>query len=139
MRREMLAAALLLAAGAQAGELKLEFKGKGMAGNQVRIAIYSAKAPEQFPADDKYYRGTEGEATSDSLIVVVPNLPPGKYAVGAFVDRNRNGKLDRNAIGMPTEIFGLSNDARGLFGPPEFAKAAFSLSETPLALTINLH
>ena len=57
MKRLMMTAALLLATGAQAGELKLELEGKGMAGNQIRVAVYSANAPEQFPSDEKFYRG----------------------------------------------------------------------------------
>lgn len=140
MKRAMMAAALVLAAGAQAGELKLEFKGKGMAGSKVRAAIYSANAPEQFPSEDKFYRAMVSEvATGDRLVMTVPDLPPGKYAVSAFADSNKNGKLDKNGLGMPTEIYGNSNDARGMFGPPEFSKAEFELGESPLSLTIHLH
>ena len=138
MKRCMLIAALLVATAAQAGELKLELYGKGLAGNQVRIAIYSANAPELFPSDDKFYRGVVGEATADRLTVTVPDLPPGKYAVAAYVDNNRNGRQDKN-FGVPKEIYGFSNDARGVFGPPDFSAVAFEIGESAVTKSIQLH
>lgn len=139
MKRLMIIAASLLAAGAQAGELKLELEGKGMAGNQIRVAIYSANAPEQFPSDEKYYRGVVYEAASDRLTVLIPDLPSGKYAVAAYVDNNRNGKQDKNFLGVPKEMYGFSNNVRGTFGPPDFAAAAFEIGENAVTKSIHLH
>lgn len=139
MKRCMLIAALLVAAGAQAGELKLELSGKGLAGNQIRIAVYSANAPEQFPSDDKFYRGVVSEATTDHLTVTVSDLPPGKYAVAVYADSNRNGRLDKNFLGVPKEIYGFSNDARGRFGLPDFSAAVFEIGETAVTKPIQLH
>ena len=139
MKRLMLTTALLIIASAQAGELKLELEGKGMAGNQVRVAVYSANAPEQFPSEEKYYRGIVYEATSDRLTVRIADLPPGKYAVGTFVDNNRNGKQDKNLLGVPKEIYGFSNNARGMFGSPDFAEAAFDIGESAVSKSIHLH
>ena len=139
MKRLMIIAVSLLAAGAQAGELKLELEGKGMAGNQIRVAVYSANAPEQFPSDEKFYRGIVNEATSDHLTVLISDLPPGKYAVAAYVDNNRNGRQDKNFLGVPKEIYGFSNDVRGMFGPPDFAAAAFEIGENAVTKSIHLH
>lgn len=138
MKRLMMAG-LWMVAGAQAGELKLELQGTGVSGNPIRIAVYSAKAPEQFPSDEKFYRGVVSEATSDHMTVTVPNLPPGKYAVAAYVDNNRNGKQDKNFLGMPKEIYGFSNDVRGRFGPPDFAAAVFEIGENSTIKSIHLH
>jgi uncharacterized protein (DUF2141 family) len=110
-----------------------------MAGTQVRVAVYSANAPEQFPSEEKYYRGVVYEATSDRLTVRIPDLPPGKYAVGVFVDNNRNGKQDKNFVGVPKEIYGFSNNARGTFGTPDFAEAAFDIGENDVTKPIHLH
>ena len=54
MRCVLFFSALLSGFAVHAGELKLELEGKGMAGNQIRVAVYSANAPEQFPSDDKF-------------------------------------------------------------------------------------
>lgn len=139
MKRLMLAAVLVTAAGAQAGELKLELYGQGLAGKHIRVAVYSAKASEQFPSDEKFYRGVVSEAASEWLVVTVPDLPPGKYAVAAYVDTNNNGKLDKNFLGVPKEIYGFSNDARGMFGPPDFSAAVFKVGDTAITKSIQLH
>lgn len=46
-------------------------------------------------------------------------LPSGPYAVRVFHDINANGELDKNLMGMPTEPYGFSNDARATFGSPK--------------------
>jgi uncharacterized protein (DUF2141 family) len=139
MKYTLFFAALLSAFAAHAGELKLELEGKGMAGNQIRVAVYSANAPEQFPSDDKFFRGIVKEATEDRLTVLITDLPAGKYAVAAYVDNNRNGRQDKNFLGVPKEIYGFSNDVRGLFGPPDFAAAAFDIGENAVTQSIHLH
>jgi uncharacterized protein (DUF2141 family) len=139
MKYALFFSVLLSAFAVQAGELKLELEGKGMEGNQIRVAVYSANAPEQFPSDEKFYRGVVNEAASDRLTVVITDLPPGKYAVAAYVDNNKNGRQDKNFLGMPKEIYGFSNDVRGLFGPPDFAAAAFDIGENTVTKPIHLH
>jgi uncharacterized protein (DUF2141 family) len=139
MMRWLIAVMLVTATGARAGELELELHGAGMAGNPIRIAVYSAREPEQFPSDEKYYLGVVRDATADRLTVTIPDLPPGKYAVAAYVDNNRNGRQDRNFLGVPKEEYGFSNDARGLFGPPEFSEAEFQIGETAVIQSIRLH
>jgi uncharacterized protein (DUF2141 family) len=71
--------------------------------------------------------------------VTVPDLPPGRYAVAAYVDNNRNGKQDKNFLGVPKEDYGFSNEARGRFGPPDFAEAAFDIGDNAVSKTIHLH
>ena len=68
----------------------------------------------------------------------VKNLPSGKYAVSAFHDENDNGKLDTDPSGNPIEVYGFSNDARGAFGPPEWAQAAFELGDQNKTISIKL-
>lgn len=139
MKLMMLVAALLVATGVQAGELTLELEGKDMAANQVRVAVYSSNAPELFPSEDKYYRGVVYEATSDRLTVRISDMPSGKYAVGVYVDSNRNGKQDKNYFGVPKEIYGFSNNVRGRFGPPDFADAMFEIGTTVTTKSIHLY
>tara|TARA_B100001287_G_scaffold275668_1_gene283984 strand:- start:7465 stop:7872 length:408 start_codon:yes stop_codon:yes gene_type:complete len=47
------------------------------------------------------------------------------YAIAVFHDLNSNGKLDKNAFGLPIEPFGFSNNARGTFSAPSFSQASF--------------
>lgn len=66
------------------------------------------------------------------------NLADGDYAFSVMHDVNGNGKLDANALGMPTEPFAFSNGAMGQFGPPKFEAARFSLKgDTVLRLSLR--
>ncbi len=82
----------------------------------------------------------QGERVSAGArtVLVFRNLPEGRYGVTAFHDQNSNGKLDANAMGMPTEAYGFSRDARGMFGPPKFADAVVELkADTTITLKIQ--
>jgi len=72
------------------------------------------------------------------VVVRVADLPPGRYAVATFLDRNGNAQIDTTLFGLPTEPYGFSNDASGVMGPPDFAQAAFEITGEPRALTIHL-
>ncbi|OUW17807.1 MAG: hypothetical protein CBD18_03940 [Opitutales bacterium TMED158] len=68
-----------------------------------------------------------GEAAE--TVFQIDGLAPGTYAVSIIYDEDSNGKLNTGFLGIPSELVGMSNNAKGLFGPPSFAKCAFSLSE----------
>lgn len=59
------------------------------------------------------------------LMVVIPNLRAGQYAIQLYQDLNSNNVMDRSGM-MPTEPFGFSNIAL-LMGPPSFDQAAFDV------------
>ena len=59
------------------------------------------------------------------------------YAIGIFIDKNYNNKMDRNLFGVPKEQFGFSNNAKGNFGPPSFEDASFTVLGD-MKLEINL-
>ncbi len=67
------------------------------------------------------------------------DIPPGTHAIAVIHDENSNGKLDTNWLGIPTEGYGFSNDAKGLLGPPSFPAASFLYDGRNLELTISLH
>ena len=55
----------------------------------------------------------------------VIELREGTYAIGFYIDKNQNEKIDTNFLGIPKEQFGFSNDVMGKFGPPSFEAASF--------------
>jgi uncharacterized protein (DUF2141 family) len=67
------------------------------------------------------------------------DIAPGKYALAVVHDENMNGKLDANWLGVPTEGYGFSNDAKALLGAPSFSAASFPYDGRNLDLTISLH
>lgn len=67
------------------------------------------------------------------------DIPPGTYAIAVIHDENMNGKLETNWLGIPTEGYGFSNDAKGMIGVPSFSAASFPYDGQNLDLTMSLH
>jgi uncharacterized protein (DUF2141 family) len=67
------------------------------------------------------------------------NIPSGTYALAVIHDENMDGKLDTKWLGIPTEGYGFSNNAKATFGPPSFSAARFHYDGENLDMTITLH
>jgi uncharacterized protein (DUF2141 family) len=67
------------------------------------------------------------------------DIPRGRYAIAVVHDENMNGKLDINFLGIPTEGYGFSNDAKGALGAPSFSAASFQYDGQNVELTTSLH
>lgn len=67
------------------------------------------------------------------------DIPPGTYALAVIHDENMDGELDTNWLGVPTEGYGFSNDAKASMGAPSFDAASFSYDGRSLDLTITLN
>jgi uncharacterized protein (DUF2141 family) len=67
------------------------------------------------------------------------DIPPGTYAMVVIHDSNMNGKLDSNFLGIPTEGYGFSNNAKGLVSAPSFSAASFPYDGQNIELTMSLH
>ena len=78
------------------------------------------------------------KAHAGAVTVRVPGVPPGDWAVQAYHDRDENGVLTRNRLGMPVEAFGFSRSpSLGLHGP-KFVNAAFTHGVQPQTVTVKL-
>jgi uncharacterized protein (DUF2141 family) len=105
------------------------------------VACALFESPDGFPTD--YLR----VATNIMMIKVrqaqarcdFEDIPPGTYAIAVIHDENMNGKLDTNWLGIPTEGYGFSRDAKRLIGVPSFAAASFPYDGRNLDLTVSLH
>lgn len=91
-----------------------------------RIAIALFNSEKDFTT--KAMQGKTTVAKAGEVQITFENITSGDYAISVMHDANENDELDSNAIGIPKEGFGFSNDAMGMFGPPSFEKAKFNLS-----------
>jgi len=77
----------------------------------------------------------KGEATFE-----LKDVKPGSYALIAMHDENKNGRMDRNLLGMPREGYGASNNPHmPLLGPPTFESALFKTQPGEMTMNIPLH
>lgn len=134
----LLAPSLLAQSGvARESVLRVEINGLRNAHGQVACALFSSA--RDFPKNaEKAVAKTTSEIVHGQATCEFQGIAPGTYAVSVFHDENSNGKLDTNLIGIPREGVGASNNAKGRFGPPKFAAAAFQYSGDLMSLKITM-
>lgn len=101
---------------------------------KVMIAVYDKE--DSFL--DQAVTGGIVAATANSVSYSFSDLEEGVYAISIFHDVNGNGKLDTNFVGIPTEPYAFSNNAKGMFGPPNFADCKFEFNGSKQQLIISL-
>lgn len=108
------------------GALEVRISGFESDAGRLAIALFASEQDfeTQTNAVHKAWLGIEQGESHWRLT----NLPDGEYALIAYHDQNGNEQIDLRALGMPKEPVGVSNDARGLFGPPRFRAAKFSVA-----------
>ena len=119
-------AAILCADAVSAGDLKIEVSMPAERHGVVLAAVFD-KA-NGFPRGTPLRTAT-AQPVQGKAMLQFTDLPPGDYAVTAFLDENSNTKLDTNLFGLPIELYGFSRNARNLAGPPPFADAAFRVED----------
>jgi len=102
---------------------------------QLKVGLFTG--PANFP-NLTPYRGEVKEISAREEIVTFENLPYGDYAISVLHDFNKDGKLDTNVFGIPTDGYGFSNNARDKYGPPTFLKASFVFAQKGDARVIDL-
>ncbi len=100
----------------------------------VLWTVYDSET--RYTANKSPLMAGQSRVIADTLRFTLHDLPPGDYAVKLFHDANGNGKLDANALGLPQEGYGFSNNA-GHFGPASFSDAAVKISNDT-QITIRL-
>ncbi|PZX94862.1 hypothetical protein DOS84_04720 [Flavobacterium aquariorum] len=97
---------------------------------------------ELYNAKDKFlktsYKTISSAIKSNSATVTFTEIPKGEYTVLVYHDENKNGKLDKNFIGMPKESVACSNNAKGFMGPPKYEDAKFTITaDTKINIKMN--
>lgn len=93
----------------------------------IMLGLYSDQA--SFPVVGKEIARKIVQFNSSSAYVVIENVTPGNYSIAIFHDVNENKTLDKNFFGVPEEGYAFSKNVYGLFGPPSFSDAKFTVKE----------
>ena len=67
------------------------------------------------------------DAVDGSMQTLFDSVPAGWFVISVLHDADSNSEMATNALGIPKEGFGFSNNPRSFFGPPDFDKAAVYL------------
>jgi uncharacterized protein (DUF2141 family) len=118
---------ILLFSGVKTHKLSIHISGISNIKGSLFIAVF--RATDDFPVFGKQFKGIIKEVEGKSQNYNFDNLPEGEYALAIYQDVNRNKILDKNLLGVPTEIYGFSNNARRSFSAPSFQEAKFKLNK----------
>lgn len=123
--RHLLAMLLVMVccAAAEGVDLEVEIRDERRLSCAVYVAVYR---DSRSWLSEKPMRYERGDMKVGLGRVVVSKLPEGKYAILAYCDKNANGKLDENLLGVPKEPYGFSNGKPGKY-ELSFAEAAFEV------------
>jgi uncharacterized protein (DUF2141 family) len=132
-----LAFGLAVCGPAGAAELDLTVAGIRDVESPGKVFIGVFNSPDGFLKDERRYARAAVPVVGGTARLIF-TLPPGRYAIVAFHDANDNGQLDTNILGIPTEGYAFSRDARGFMSAPTFDSAALELPESGTRATITL-
>ncbi|MBQ0732687.1 DUF2141 domain-containing protein [Aquimarina celericrescens] len=99
----------------------------------LRIGLY--KSEESFLK--KTYKSINVKAQKESVEVFFKDVEEGEYAISLYHDKDDNQKMN-TFFKIPTEPYGVSNNAKGRFGPPKWEDAKFEVSDNKVTQRIML-
>lgn len=117
---------LMLAGTCSAADLEVRVVGLKSQMGDVHIALFNAA--EHFPYSEGVFLDGEAPIRNDRAILHFADIAPGTYGIAVYHDENDNDSFDQGVFGIPLEDYGFSNNASGLFGPPDFKAARFDVS-----------
>jgi uncharacterized protein (DUF2141 family) len=135
--RGLIAGLLAAAAGAcGAAELLVRVSGLGEPLGEVRCSLFAGASG--FPMDNSTARVVALAADLKGVTCRFTDVPEGSYAVAIGHDLNGNKRVDTNFVGMPTEQWGVSNNARPTLRAPRFEEAVFKVAADAKEVAIDV-
>lgn len=112
---------------AEQAEMVLTVKVFGVKANKGQVVASIFNTADHFLKSPLRTR-TQSIGKNGEVQFEFSDLSPGTYAVSVVYDEDNNGELNTGFMGIPTELVGFSNNAKGFMGPPSFEKASFVFS-----------
>lgn len=120
-----------------ADSLTVHVTGLRNAQGEVAVTLYPDDARRFLAPGGKLLRQrVKAEAPVSRACFWVP--APGVYAVTVYHDANADRDFNRNPLGLPTEGFGVSNDAPTKFGLPAFEMVRFRVKAGQSMIAIKM-
>jgi len=103
------------------------------------VAFFLFNSGDGFPSHtEKALLSGYVKTAGNTVEYTFTNVASGTYAVYVFHDSDSDKKLNTNFIGMPKEGMGVSNNAKGHFGPPKYDDAKFVFNKPEQTIVISL-
>ena len=102
------------------------------------VALHNSEDSYQSNGDIAIAK-TRTKVVNQKAQVVFVNIFYGSYGVSIYHDENANMKMDKNAMGIPKESYGFSNNAKGFFGKPSYEDVLFEMNSAEKRIAIKLN
>ena len=137
MKKSILFLALLLFVKASsAADLKVIIPNiKKVVGN-IYIGIFNNK--QDHLKDGKQLHTVKIKVTDKKATYTFKGLNSGSYSVAIFHDQNEDGVCNTNALGIPTERYGFSNNVKPLIKAPSFDQTKINIKDRDTSISIHL-
>lgn len=103
---------------------------------EIEVGVYTTK--NKFPDENDEFKKLRFKPKHGKIDVMIKDLPYGELAFAIYHDVNNNGKIDKNAIGIPKERYAFSNNIKPTIKAPSFDDCKFSYSEKSSTVKISL-
>jgi uncharacterized protein (DUF2141 family) len=138
MRTALLALAAVLAlpgsVSAQSGAVEVRFTG-ARPGGPILVQL---STEGEFMRPSRFQASIQPRADG-TAVARFTGVPAGRYAVSAYPDVNRDGRLTFGGMmGAPVEPWGYSRGARGVMGPPRFEDAVMRVGPSGGVIRVAL-
>jgi len=116
----------------------IEIEVVGLNSTQGQLMISINRGPEGWPEENFIEQRFISDFTAPNFTIVFKNMPYGNYAVAVLHDKDKNGAMTSNFIGIPKEAFGFTRDYNVIFKVPKYNEANFEANTPIKKLKINL-
>ena len=103
---------------------------------EIEVGVYTPK--NKFPDEDDKFKKYRFKAKKGKIDEMITDIPYGELALAIYHDENNNGKIDKNAIGIPKEPYAFSNNYKPTIKAPNFDNCRFSYNKKSSLVKISL-
>jgi uncharacterized protein (DUF2141 family) len=136
MKRLAILLSLFCAAPGFAADLVVTVEGLRSDSGDIRAGIFNSA--DVWPEAAHTFRRVQAQATLPATVLTFTDLPPGTYAVALYHDENRNGKHDKNFLGIPQEGYGFTRNPTVVLSAPDYEECVIEVSEAGARTTIRI-
>lgn len=112
---------------------------EGFRGEKGKALVALFDAGKGFPDGKFASQRVAATIKAGKASATFDGLPAGVYAIGVLHDEDGDFAMGTNFLGMPTEGYAASNNARRRFGPPRWEDARFQVAaDATVTQTIKL-
>lgn len=110
---------------------KLVIKVEGISEIKGNLGILLFNSEDGYPeTSQKALRSYTIKVESESMTIELGEFTAGEYAVTLMQDKNMNGIMDKNMIGIPKEPFGFTKLQTIPFRTPSFEETSIILAKS---------